>query len=350
MRWNDSGAVDKANVRADGALEDAALIGRASTVLEEVIGAESAMIVTMASLGASLQGFGTGITPAGSIGAAQTTEDASARWDADTVHQEARAHVDLPAARHVLRPTVKQELPVAAWAHNLVPNNTDFVRILPEVTLRPNAGPKPLPASPTLQPGAANESSVPLNPRSRPNSAEGATSVTMVNGEENQPMEASSKKSELLTSGIGRRTHSFVPAYSTSFNVTSAGSAAQLQPLSGDMIELTQQFDGQTSGMMKTVPTTATAPLDKNIPPMRTRDRNYDDKPTLPNARSDQLRPRQISGISSETNNGVVLVDGGYLGRWIFDCLSRQASRPSGGTTGIDPRVSATYPGAAVGV
>jgi hypothetical protein len=349
MSWNDDGAVDQAIERADGEFEDAALIGRASAALEEVTGAESAMTAMMASLGAALQGFGTGITPVDTIHAGQIFENASAPWDADTVHQEARVYVDLAATRYALQPTVKQELPAAARAYDRVPNDADFVQILPELTLGPNVGRGPLPASPTLQPGADSEPSVALNPRSPPSSADGPALVTMVN--ENQPLEASLQKLELKTSDIESRPHSFAPTHSINLNMTSTGSGAQLRPVSGDMIERTLNADGSTSGMIEAVQTTATAPsLDKNHLAMGTWGRNYVDKPALPNAESDQLRPRQISRISSEEKNGVVFVDGGYLGRWIIDCLSRQASRPSGGTTGIDPRASATYPGAAVGV
>lgn len=51
----------------------------------------------------------------------------------------------------------------------------------------------------------------------------------------------------------------------------------------------------------------------------------------------------------SETRQGMLVVDGAQLGRWMIDHLERRASRPGVGTTGIDPRISATFPGAPTG-
>jgi hypothetical protein len=53
---------------------------------------------------------------------------------------------------------------------------------------------------------------------------------------------------------------------------------------------------------------------------------------------------------ASEPRQGTIYVDGVRLGRWIVDRLAKQASRPTAGTTGIDPRLTATYPGAPAGV
>ncbi len=54
--------------------------------------------------------------------------------------------------------------------------------------------------------------------------------------------------------------------------------------------------------------------------------------------------------VASEPRQGTIYVDGARLGRWVIDRLVKDASRPVAGTTGIDPRVSATYPGASAGV
>jgi hypothetical protein len=50
-----------------------------------------------------------------------------------------------------------------------------------------------------------------------------------------------------------------------------------------------------------------------------------------------------------EPRQGTLVMDGTQLGRWMIDHLERHASRPGAMTTGIDPRMSATYPGAPTG-
>lgn len=51
-----------------------------------------------------------------------------------------------------------------------------------------------------------------------------------------------------------------------------------------------------------------------------------------------------------EQQEGVIFLDSSRMGRWIMDHLARQASRAGAGTTGIDPRMGPTYPGAPTGV
>ena len=65
----------------------------------------------------------------------------------------------------------------------------------------------------------------------------------------------------------------------------------------------------------------------------------------LPAARE----PANHQDPQSEPRQGTVYLDGACMGRWVVDRLAKYASRPSAGTTGIDPRITATYPGAAVG-
>jgi hypothetical protein len=52
---------------------------------------------------------------------------------------------------------------------------------------------------------------------------------------------------------------------------------------------------------------------------------------------------------TSEPRQGVLILDGVQLGRWIIDHIEREASRPGAMTTGIDPRMNAIYPGAPTG-
>ena len=52
----------------------------------------------------------------------------------------------------------------------------------------------------------------------------------------------------------------------------------------------------------------------------------------------------------SEPRQGMLVLDGAQLGRWMIDHLEHRASRPGAMTTGIDPRMSAEYPGASTGV
>jgi hypothetical protein len=123
-----------------------------------------------------------------------------------------------------------------------------------------------------------------------------------------------------------------------------------LRSLRSNTTGLTEEVDSHTFGAIEAISPTAIAPLHEDTTVMRVRRRNHDEKTLWPDARSVQLRHPHTPEVSSEPKAGIVVVDGGYLGRWIFDRLSRQASRPSGGTTGVDPRVSATHPGATVGI
>jgi hypothetical protein len=69
---------------------------------------------------------------------------------------------------------------------------------------------------------------------------------------------------------------------------------------------------------------------------------------------TDQQRPpsmsRQSPDTAAEPRQGTLILDGTQLGRWIMDRIARQASRPVAGTTGIDPRISPTFPGAPASV
>lgn len=61
--------------------------------------------------------------------------------------------------------------------------------------------------------------------------------------------------------------------------------------------------------------------------------------------------PRAAQGAASdsEPRQGVLILDGAQLGRWIIDHLATSASLPMSGISGIDPRMSAVYPGAPSG-
>jgi hypothetical protein len=59
-----------------------------------------------------------------------------------------------------------------------------------------------------------------------------------------------------------------------------------------------------------------------------------------------QPESTQTAGTEQQ---GTVALDGAQLGRWVIDHLERQASRPGTMTTGVDPRMTATFPGAPIG-
>ena len=59
---------------------------------------------------------------------------------------------------------------------------------------------------------------------------------------------------------------------------------------------------------------------------------------------------RQSPEAAVEPRQGLLILDGAQLGRWFADRIARQVSRPVAGTTGIDPRVSPTFPGAPASV
>lgn len=59
--------------------------------------------------------------------------------------------------------------------------------------------------------------------------------------------------------------------------------------------------------------------------------------------------PADTTEDAREPQQGTILIDGTELGRWVIDHIADQAMRPYGGTTGIDPRVIASFPGAPTG-
>ena len=62
---------------------------------------------------------------------------------------------------------------------------------------------------------------------------------------------------------------------------------------------------------------------------------------------SGDLMTRVIEDVNSVER---ILIDGTELGRWVIDHIADQAMRPNAGTTGIDPCVVASFPGAPTGV
>jgi hypothetical protein len=57
----------------------------------------------------------------------------------------------------------------------------------------------------------------------------------------------------------------------------------------------------------------------------------------------------ELPQTESEPRQGMLVLDGAQLGRWVIDHLEKHASRPGAMTTGIDPRMNAAYPGAPTG-
>jgi len=56
-----------------------------------------------------------------------------------------------------------------------------------------------------------------------------------------------------------------------------------------------------------------------------------------------------MSESRSSQSHGVIYVDGSRLGRWVTDRLVKAAEMPRATTTGFDPRMTPTWPGAPVG-
>ena len=67
-------------------------------------------------------------------------------------------------------------------------------------------------------------------------------------------------------------------------------------------------------------------------------------KPMRPQTDADGL-----PDIDTQPRQGVLILDGSRLGRWVIEHLERSASRMSAATTGIDPRMTPSYPGAPTG-
>ncbi len=69
-------------------------------------------------------------------------------------------------------------------------------------------------------------------------------------------------------------------------------------------------------------------------------------QPDVPQSRT---APAESPQAESEPRQGTIILDGAQLGQWVIDHLEKYASRPGAMTTGIDPRMSAIYPGAPTG-
>ncbi len=69
--------------------------------------------------------------------------------------------------------------------------------------------------------------------------------------------------------------------------------------------------------------------------------------PAMPSGARDFEKPEQPSRVSAD--QGDLILDGMRLGRWISDRLSERITRPQQGFTGIDPRLSPSWPGPVTG-
>jgi hypothetical protein len=67
--------------------------------------------------------------------------------------------------------------------------------------------------------------------------------------------------------------------------------------------------------------------------------------------KKDQMTKLRRSAPRQDPNSvhGTLYLDGSSLGHWVIDHLANEATRPNTGTTGFDPRITATYPGAPIG-
>ena len=53
-----------------------------------------------------------------------------------------------------------------------------------------------------------------------------------------------------------------------------------------------------------------------------------------------------VGGVGGLSDSGGLYLDGARIGRWMFDRLAERASRPQAGVTGLDPRLTPSFPGA----
>ncbi len=94
-------------------------------------------------------------------------------------------------------------------------------------------------------------------------------------------------------------------------------------------------------------PVAQAAPFTRRAAPFASSPRNRTiDEPAQSDEWSGTSESERVSSSATEPRQGILILDGAQVGRWIVDHLARQASRPGAGTTGIDPRINAIYPGA----
>lgn len=116
-----------------------------------------------------------------------------------------------------------------------------------------------------------------------------------------------------------------------------AAAAAAQQP--ADTVTAAPSVTRPTSFAPSTLP----APMREQDaePPSGARERSV----ALDNRPAERVRAEEQSETPPAQISGEITLDGARLGRWVADMLAEIASRPPGGTTGFDPRITPNWPG-----
>src|SRR5262249_21961016 len=90
-------------------------------------------------------------------------------------------------------------------------------------------------------------------------------------------------------------------------------------------------------------------PQERAVPGTTERTNVMPDTVAQPEVAQSQAARAEPLLAESEPRQGTIILDGTQLGQWVIDHLEKYASRPGTMTTGIDPRMSAVFPGAPTG-
>jgi hypothetical protein len=326
----------------------------------------SAMLRTMTQLGGRLSPFSANMAPiVVPSNVRQSTEASMGSSRANVPKLRATRTDDRPTAHEILvSPTQPHE---AAWTHQVKVSppseNLSSGYNLPRQDTPRSSQRAQLPTaiSSTVLP-ATQRMAMPAPSKPKPVYAPAST-----------PLQAPSSSSTLLSSPSANSMTepSITPSISPKAPVTTQSSLKMTNPLQIMAAHVTKTHGSDVTSqtgvqqiMMDTMAPGPSLGLATNMPAASFA-APVDGSGTVPNttapsflvnnafakpaASESASASSESQQVSSEPRQGVLVLDGAQLGRWVIDHLENSASRPGAMTTGIDPRMNATYPGAPTG-
>jgi len=338
---NDPPAIGARLAYGYGVCSAITMVERELTVLGRTVTASGAMLETMTHLGERLSPFDINAAPISAPSDAGHPHDGRGEQWGFTPERPQTSATDWPSAHEVPKPQVRsdQAQPPRTWTiprpdrslirprHVAGQNATTTPRKAPQLTTS-TASLVPSPVAVPATPASVN----PLASVAPPNLA---PSPSLVPGNDASTQSLALQVSAEPVAAAPETTSDEIetPQESMRFRQIVIGAVAP-----GRTSQSTQRmFATQTVVRAAGVLPNTTEPLDVT-PHMAA-------QPEVPLSRT---APAELPG-ESEPRQGTIILDGAQLGQWVIDHLERYASRPGAMTTGIDPRMSAAYPGASSG-
>ena len=312
------------------------------TTLGRTVAASAPMLQTITRLGAGLSAFNINAAPISAPTDAGHPHDGRGEQWGFTPERPQTSATDWPSAHEVPKPQVRsdQAQPPRTWT---IPR-PDGSLIRPRhvagqnATTTPRKAPQLTTSTASLVPSAvavpATPASVnPLTSVAPPNLASSPSFVTS-NGASTQSLALQVSAEPVAAAPETTSDAIEAPQESMRLRQIVIGAVAP-----GRTSQSTQRmFATQTVVRAAGVLPNTTEPLRRHAPYGRTARRYH----------CSRTAPAELTG-ESEPRQGTIILDGTQLGQWVIDHLERYASRPGAMITGIDPRMSAAYPGASSG-